>query len=359
MKQILLGAFLLAAAMPVEHVTTQSAVADIEGTWSARLYTTTRDGAETAPKLQMQMNIDSGRSGGWDNWGQSMPLSAFTGLPQNLDPRQDVRFELRREAGVVSFDGRFENGRGVGTMTFVANRDFARAMEQQTSDTFTDRELFSFAVLDVSRAFVSELQGLGFRDVTLSDARKLRIHGTTIDFIKGIRAAGYPDVDLDRIVKLRIHGVTPAFIAGIKAEGLTNPTLAEVTKFRIHGVTLDYIKQMRALGLASDLDDIVDSRIHGVTPAFAKEMAALGYGNSDFDALRKFRIHGVTPSYVREMASLGYKNVDAGTLVKFRIHGITPSFVKELSDAGYTNLTERELVDWAIHGRRLLKTKKR
>lgn len=358
MKQILLGAFLLAAVTPVEHVTTQSARADVEGTWSARLYTTTRDGAPVTPKLQMQMNIDSG-SGGWNNWGQSIPLASFTGLPQDLDPRQDVRFELRREAGVVSFDGRFENGRGVGTMRFAANREFARVMEQQTSDTFSDRELFSFAVLDVSQAFVSELQSLGFRDVTLSEARNLRIHGASIEFIKAIRAAGYADVDLDEIVNLRIHGVTPEFIAGLKAEGLSNPSLAEATKFRIHGVTLDYIKEMRALGLASDLDDIVDSRIHGVTPSFAKEMAALGYGRSDFDELRTFRIHGVTASFVREMAALGYKDVDGDTLVTFRIHGITPSFVKELSDAGYRNLTERELVDWAIHGRRLLKTKKR
>jgi hypothetical protein len=359
MKQILFGAFLLATVMPVEQVTTQSAGSTVEGTWSARVYVSDREGADATPKLQLQMNIDSGRSGGWDNWGQSMPLAAFTGLPRNLDPRQDVRFELRRDAGVVTFDGRFENERGVGTLAFVPYREFARVMEQQTNDTFTDRELLSYAILDVSRAFVTELQGLGFRDVTLADARKLRIHGTTIDFIKGIRAAGYPDVDLDRIVKLRIHGVTPAFIAGIKAEGLTNPSLAEVTKFRIHGVTLDYIKQMRALGLADDLDDIVDSRIHGVTPAFAKDMAALGYGKAGFSQLRKFRIHGVTPSFVREMASLGYKNVDADTLVKFRIHGITPSFVKELSDAGYTNLSEQELVDWAIHGRRLLKTRKR
>lgn len=329
MKQILFGALLLAAVMPVEQAATQNARGDIEGTWSARLQTTTRGGAEIAPALQMQMDTDSG-NGGWSNWGQSIPVSAFTGLPQDLGPRQDVRFELRREAGVVRFDGRFEGGRGVGTMTFVANREFARAMERQTNDTFTDRELFSYAVLDVSQAFVREIQALGFPDVTLADARKLRI-----------------------------HGVTPAFITGIRAEGLTDPTLAEIVKFRIHGVTLDYIKQMRALGLASDLDDIVDSRIHGVTPAFAKEMADLGYGSVGFRQLRKFRIHGVSPSFVRELASLGYKNVDADTLVKFRIHGITPSFIKELDDAGYRNLSEEELVDWAIHGRRLLKTRKR
>ena len=90
-----------------------------------------------------------------------------------------------------TFDGRFENERGVGTMTFVPNREFARAMEQQTNDTFTDRELFSYAVLDVSRAFVSELQALGFRDVTLADARKLRIHGTTIDFNDSLMSRGF------------------------------------------------------------------------------------------------------------------------------------------------------------------------
>lgn len=264
MKKVFLGLVLVSAAMPVENITTQSPHAAVEGMWSARVSVSDREGADTTPTLQIQMNVDTGRNGGWNNWGQSMPLSAFTGLPQNLNPRQGVRFELRRDAGVVSFDGRFENERGVGTMTFTPNREFARVMEQQTSDTFTDRELFSFAVLDVSRAFVAELQALGFRDVTLADARKLRIHGVTPSFAKDMAALGYGD-------------------AGFR--------------------------QLRTF------------RIHGVTPAFVRDMASLGYKGVDADTLVKFRIHGITPSFVRELADAGDTNLSEKELVDWAIHG--------------------------------------
>ena len=359
MKRVVLGLCLLASAFPPEETSLETRAADVEGTWSGRVYVSDKAGASRAPRLQLQMNIDDDRERNWSNWGQSLLVSEFSNLPANLDAEQDVKFELRRDAGLITFDGRFERGRGVGHLAFTANREFARALAQQTNDQPTDRELFSYAIVDVSRAFVAELRSMGFGEVSLDEAYKLRIHGTTIDFIKSIRAAGYANVDLDDIRKLRIHGVSPAYIDGLKAAGLQNPTLDEVLKFRIHGVTLDYVKQMRELGLAHDLDDIVQSRIHGVTPAFAKEMAAIGYKNLDFDDLRTFRIHGVSPTFVRDMAALGYTSLDADTLVKFRIHGITPKFVQELKDAGYTNLSEGELVDWAIHGRRLLKTRRR
>lgn len=359
MKHVLSVFLVLAAVSAAGQAQSQSRRGDVDGTWSARVRESERADGNRIRQLQLQMNVDTGDDGrNWSNWGQSVPLSDFTNLPATLDTPQDVTFELRRDAGTLFFQGRFESGRGVGHLSFTANREFARVMEQQTRDTFTDRELMSFALMDVSRAFVKELQSLGYKDVTLNDARKLRIHGTTGDFVRSIRAAGYPDVSIEDVLKLRIHGITPQYIANLKSEGLQNPSLDEVLKFRIHGITSDYVKEMRAAGLGSDLEDLLQMRIHGVTPAFAREMAALGY-KLDASALRRFRIHGVSASYVREMQSLGYKNLSADALVKFRIHGVTPAFVKDLKASGYDNLSEEETIDWAIHGRRLLKYKRK
>ncbi|MEX2270351.1 MAG: hypothetical protein WD690_02690 [Vicinamibacterales bacterium] len=152
--------------------------ADIEGTWSARVRVPEKADGQRVPQLQLQMMIDDdegGRNRG--NWGQSVPLAAFTSLPSNLDAAQDVKFELRRDAGVVLFQGRFESGRGVGHLFFTANREFERAMEQQTRDTVTDRELLSFALMDVSRAFVTELQSLGYTNLREDELVDWAIHG--------------------------------------------------------------------------------------------------------------------------------------------------------------------------------------
>ena len=264
MKQVFLGVFLLATAMPVDVVTTQAArAADVEGTWSARVYDKDKAGAPVEARLQLQMNIDDDRERNWSNWGQSVRVSEFVNLPANLDTEQDVQFELRRDAGVVAFNGRFERGRGVGHLAFTANREFARALAQQSNDTPSDRELFSYALVDVSRAFPSELRSMGFGEVSLEEAYKLRIHGTTIDFIKSIRTE-YPGVDLDDITKLRIHGVSTSYIAGLRSAGLQNPSLDEVLKFRIHGITPTFVKELKAAGYTNlSEDELVDWAIHG------------------------------------------------------------------------------------------------
>src|SRR5688572_28951673 len=184
MKHVFTALLILVAVSAAGQAQSQTRRGDIEGTWSARVRESERPDGNRVPQLQLQMNVDSRDDGrNWSNWGQSVPLGAFTNLPANLDAPQDVTFELRRDAGTMVFQGRFESGRGVGHMFFTANREFARAMEQHTRDTFTDRELMSFALMDVSRAFVKELQSLGYNDVTLDDARKLRIHGITRQYI--------------------------------------------------------------------------------------------------------------------------------------------------------------------------------
>lgn len=341
------------------HIQRTPPPAVIDGLWSARVHTS-KSGTPDPDRIQFQITLNQGTNHGWNDWGQSIRRADLTNLPSDLVARQDVRFELRREAGTVVFDGRFEDGRGVGTLHFTPDAAFQRMLEQEAGDALSERELFSYALLDVSRAFVDEMRALGFSSMTLSTARTLRIHGVSADYVRELRAEGLNTADIDDVVQMRIHGVTASFAREMRA--LANGEtldMQDLRQLRIHGVTPSFVKDMREAGLAMSLEEMRQARIHGLTPAFAREMAELGYGNASFDRLRQFRIHGVTPAYVREMASLGYRNVDASTLVQFRIHGVTPSFVRELRDAGYTDLSDMELVDWAIHGRRLLRTKRK
>src|SRR5262245_30642490 len=90
---------------------------DIHGTWTAEL----REG-----KVFLQVRTDppdragSGDyRGGW-NMGQSYPVEELAGLPAN-DERftaSSIKFEMRREAGTLAFDGSFRDGRGAGLFTF-------------------------------------------------------------------------------------------------------------------------------------------------------------------------------------------------------------------------------------------------
>ena len=107
---------------------TGQAQTDIHGTWTAEIH---------QGKVFLQVRTapppDSNRSGDWNgDWsmGQSYPVDDLSGLPAN-DERltaSSVKFEMRREAGTLSFDGSFRDGRGAGLFTFAPREAYTGEM---------------------------------------------------------------------------------------------------------------------------------------------------------------------------------------------------------------------------------------
>src|SRR5262252_2231059 len=91
---------------------------DIHGTWTAEL----REG-----KAFLQVRAPAPRDWNGDRWngdwsmGQTLPVEDLTGLPANGDQftASAVKFEMRREAGTLAFDGSFRDGRGAGLFSFT------------------------------------------------------------------------------------------------------------------------------------------------------------------------------------------------------------------------------------------------
>ena len=92
------------------------------GPRSPRKWKTT-DGA-SAVVVQLSLR----RTGPGRDWNSSFPvlLGDLKGLTadQTRGPRTDVRFEMARDAGTITFEGRFEAGDGAGHFTFAANPDY-------------------------------------------------------------------------------------------------------------------------------------------------------------------------------------------------------------------------------------------
>ena len=296
-------------------------MAAIEGAWTASV-------DETRPE-RMYFSITRGRS---HQNGSTMKLASFAGLSAaqvNAATTTPVQFEMRREAGTISYEGTFRNGKGAGQFTFAPNRaaiDAIRALgieftlERRHRSRSEEDELFALTMHDVSTAFIKSMIAEGYR-VTLEDYVSMRIFDITPEYIREMRSLGFSDISHDDLVSSRIHGVTPA-----------------------------YVREMRAAGWDLSLDDLQSSRIHGATPQFAEEMRKLGYGGLSHDDLVAFRIHGVTAEFISTMRSLGYQKIDADDLVSMRIHGVTPEFIRELADAGYVNVPVDKLVSMRIHG---------
>ncbi len=241
---------------------------DIHGTWTAEI---------RAGKVFLQVRTtappDSTRSGNWNgdwNMGQSFPIDELSGLPANNDQltAASVRFDLRREAGALSFDGSFREGRGAGLFTFAPRDAYVGEMKSlgYTDDLPLWRR-YQLAVHDVGPRYIRELKSEGFDKLTLDEIQRAKSHGVDIEYIRGIKALGFRTASLDTLVRTRDHGVTPDYVKAMKAEGYGGTTLEDFVRTRDHGVTQTYIQGMKQAGFGSaTVDELVRAKDHGVTP---------------------------------------------------------------------------------------------
>jgi hypothetical protein len=293
------------------------------GDWEAELRWRPRQNQGRVLWIDFEGRSDRGRRRGGD-FGFMMKVSELSGLEAN-DSRWSgpARFELRRDAGVLRFEGRFEDGWGEGTYRFEPDGAFLRSLDLTGADRLDNDELLAMLIHDVRTDWVTGLQQAGTRRIDADDLIAMRIHGVTPEFVREIAGLGYRDVSPDKLVALRIHNVDPDFIRGIRQN--VDP--------------------------AASLNDLVSFRIHKVTPAFVREVADLGYTDVDPDDLVAMRIHGVTPGFIRSIFDLGLKPIDLDDLVAFRIHGVDVDYIKEATAAG-VRLDADDLVDSKIHERR-------
>jgi hypothetical protein len=301
-----------------------SAGAAIHGAWTA-----TADGERQG---YIEMNMTRKQS----SWGNDMDVATLTGLTIaqiRSSSAAPVSFDLRRDAGVVHFEGTFRNGDGAGQFDFTANRDYLTTLRSLhvdlTSDHDDDEEssLYRLAMHDVSAQFIRDMQSLGYKG-PIDMYVRFRIHGVTPAIVRDFNGLGFK-LDAEDLVRSQIHGATPQYVRDMRAAGFSGLSMEELVRSRIHGATPEFIRAMSDRGYANlPMDTYVRFRIHGVTPEFVDALRPLGYTKIDSDDLVRMRIHDVTPEYIREMQSAGYKNVAVDELVRMRIHGVDADFAR-------------------------------
>jgi hypothetical protein len=151
MKTLLLGMlFALAQSIP----TPEAASSNIQGRWFLEF-----DSADGRAQLTMKR---SSHRGDWTN-SHSIELAELRGLTRTLSTTEvPTRFTLERDAGVVTFEGYLDATGGSGRFRFAAAPGFVAAMSRDGVGDLSDEQVFSAAVMDVSRTFVAELKALGY-----------------------------------------------------------------------------------------------------------------------------------------------------------------------------------------------------
>lgn len=250
----------------------------VTGTWTMEPAESRRAGADGQPRLHLQLRTgpDQGRS----NMGVTVPIASLSGLPASLGSVPDARFELRRDAGTFRFAGQFRDGRGIGEFRFDPDPVFAQVLAARGESDPSSRRLFSLAALDVSRAFIQEVDQ-AFPGIALGDVVSFRIHGVTAAFRAELRQRGFSDLSPNDLVKARIHGVTPAYVDEMRKAGFKGEDLDGLVRLRIHGVNATFIEELKADGYTGlSPRELLDIRIHARRwlPRRGKESGVKGKG---------------------------------------------------------------------------------
>jgi hypothetical protein len=283
------------------------------GTWQLRT-------EGTVDVKTVELRLETRRSGeGRDETSVDVPLASLAGLTREAVTGADgeVRFQLVRDAGTFSCEGRAGRGLGAGTFEFTPDPTFGAQLAKRGYERPTAIEQLEMALNDVGYAVVDELQTEGYTRPSIAELVEVGMHDAGLDFLRGLDALGYRLGDVDRLIELRDHDVTPDYIRALASAGY--PKLSS--------------------------RELLTLRDHGVTPRYIADLARIGYTGLSTDDLLQARDHGVSASWTEGFQQAGYTQLTMRELVELRDHGVTAAFASHLHRDGAPLPTVRELIN--------------
>ena len=316
----------------------------------------------------------------WNSWRRSECFDK--GEFSNIPVGSAADFEMKREAGTLKLNGRFENIEGIGSYTVEENDAFRVYLKGKGYDDISEEMMFHLALSDINKNYLSELASMGFKvdeddlkhlahigpsldfikntnkdlksmgynNATLDDLIALNIHDVNMDYIKELRSKGFTDMTIEDIVQASIHDVTPEYFESLKAVGLNDLTMEEMVQFAIHDIKAEDIKALQNLGFRDmSTEDIVHAGIHDVTPEYLKSFEAVGLSNMTMEEITQFAIHDIKAEDVKALQEIGFRDMSPEDIIHAGIHDVTPEYLKSFESVGLNNLSMDEITQFAIH----------
>ena len=326
------------------------------------------------------ISFKDGKESKWNNWRRSecFDKGEFSNIPMGAA----ADFELKREAGTIKLNGRFENNEGIGSYTFEENAAFRTYLEGKGFDKVSEELMFHLTLSDIDKNYLSELNSMGFKmddddlkhlahlgpsldfikkttkdlksmgysNVTLDDLTALYIHDVNMDYIKELRSLGFENMTIEDIVQASIHDITPDYFRSLKAVGLDDLSMEEMVQFAIHDIDAEDVRAMQNLGFRDlTTEEIVQAGIHDVTPEYLKSFEAVGLSGMSFEEIIQFSIHDIKAEDVKALQDLGFRDLTTEEIIQAGIHDVTPEYLKSFESVGLTDMTMEEIVQFSIH----------
>lgn len=263
------------------------------------------------------VNIMLRGNGEFGSWGRSLDRSQIRDL-QISDA--GISFRLARDAGDLKFVGRGTENKSRGDFEFTPSASYRRQLGQLGLGNATLKELFIFAMSDLSIADIKYLEQATADDLSAARLAKMMNHGANLQFVRDLEAAGFRHLDSGELIETRNHGVDGDYIAAMRKHG-HRLTLEQYIDARNHGVSVDFITEMKEAGLRLSFDQLIRARNHGVTGDYIADLAEVGYKDLSLNDYIRLRNHGIGAGFARKMNREHGEKLDVSELIRLRNRG--------------------------------------
>jgi hypothetical protein len=214
----------------------------------------------------------TGERGSRHQFGQTYEFAELGLTREQVMKGGPVTFTLAREAGTISCEGSFQNGKGSGTFRFTRNPAFVAAMKSKGFDFesesarkhsgLSEDKVFTAAALNVTTALADDLLSAGFGKLGVDDLFKAAIFKIDSAFMREMKATGFPNMDMEDLVKARIFKIDAEFVHQATQMGFGKEPFESLVKMRIFKVTPEFLAEVRNEGLKDlSVEDSVKLRI--------------------------------------------------------------------------------------------------
>jgi len=316
-----------------------------QGTWFATI---------KGEKVRMEFRNDEDDHN-WSN-NDSFLLSEFSPLPK--DTKGD--FTLKRDAGTVLFNGKFDGDEGYGHYKFTADKGFTDYLKNEGISGIEENDEFAFFIINIKKEYVAMLKTNGYSHLGKNDLISMGALKVDEPFIKFWKQEGYNHMTPNELVSAKALGINKEYVHEIREAGYRNIDFNQLTSFKALGIDGKYIGSLKKAnakltkdGGESEMpraEDITSYKAMNIDSAYVRDLKNAGYDNVPFNELSSMKAVGVTPEYAKSLAALGYKNLSANELVSLKSLGINPEYIKNVGELGYKNLSANELMSFKSLG---------
>ena|SRR5579872_1098995 len=244
----------LVAALPL----TAAAQQQISGSWSL----TSIPNSQT---VRLELRTENPSGGYHDQSSEDVSLRDLHLTQTQLQSSGGrAAFALDREAGTVSFEGWLQQGQGGGRFTFEPSSQYIGAMQQRGYTIDEPRKVLTAALLDVSTAFVDQMNAAGVGHLTYNQLIPFRALRIDVPYVRQMRST-FGDVDAQQLIPLRALNVDGSYLQEMASVGYAHLEARQAIELRALGIDADFVRRLQAHGFHNlTVEKLVQAKALGV-----------------------------------------------------------------------------------------------